>query len=270
VRAEERDLWVSADPNQIEQVLMNLTVNARDAMPDGGACFIDAGRVSVGNAPLIRLRVRDTGIGMDAAVKERIFEPFFTTKGAGAGTGLGLSTAYGVVRQHGGSISVESSPGAGATFEVLLPAAEDATLATAGAASAAAGPSGTETVLLVEDEEGVRRVAERFLRRQGYDVHVASSGAEALEIAARLGRPIDLLFTDVMMPAMSGRELAERLRVMQPDLKVLFVSGYTGDYLQTQTGELPPGTHLLYKPYALGRTAQLIREILEGQPVLER
>ncbi len=270
VRTDERDLWVSADPNQIEQILMNLTVNARDAMPDGGECFIDVARAVVGNAPFIRIRVRDTGMGMDAATKERIFEPFFTTKGAGAGTGLGLSTAYGVVQQHGGSISVESSPGAGATFDVLLPAAEDAALAADGAASAGASTSGTETVLLVEDEEGVRRVAERFLRHQGYDVHVASSGFEALEIAARLGRPIDLLFTDVMMPAMSGRELAERLRLAQPDLKVLFVSGYTGDYLQTQTGELPAGTHLLYKPYELGRTARLIRGILEGQPVPER
>jgi signal transduction histidine kinase/ActR/RegA family two-component response regulator len=261
------DLWVNADPNQIEQVLMNLTANARDAMPDGGACHIEVGRASAAGQPFVRIRVRDTGIGMDAPTLERLFEPFFTTKGPGDGTGLGLSTAYGVVQQHGGSITVHSSPGAGATFDVLLPAV-DATVRTSPEAVASIAPSsGKETVLLVEDEDAVRRVAERFLRRQGYDVLVASGGAEALVIAATAGRPLALLFTDVMMPGMNGFELAEQLRRLQPEIKVLFVSGYTGDYLQTQTGELPAGTHFLYKPYQLSRTAQMIREILDEHAV---
>lgn len=269
VTALERDLWVNADPNQIEQVLMNLTVNARDAMPDGGESHVEVGRVQVEGTPFIRIRFRDTGTGITAETKERLFEPFFTTKRPGEGTGLGLATTYGVVQQHGGTITVDSSPGTGATFDVLLPAVEGVAGAATGAAIAELRPGGTETVLLVEDEDAVRRVAERFLRRQGYHVLVASGGAEALEIAAKAGRPLDLLFTDVMMPGMNGRDLAERLRLQQPDLKVLFVSGYTGDYLQTQTGELPSGTHFLYKPYEPRRTASLIREILDGRVVGE-
>ena len=268
VAALERDLWVNADPNQIEQVLMNLAANARDAMPDGGACHIDVERARAAGPPFVRIRIRDTGVGMDAPTRARLFEPFFTTKGPGQGTGLGLSTAYGVVQQHGGSITVHTtSPGAGATFDVLLPAVE-ATVRTPPESMAAFAPSnGTETVLLVEDEEAVRRVAERFLRRQGYNVLVASGGAEALDIAAAAGRPLDLLFTDVMMPGMNGFELAEHLRRRQSDIKVLFVSGYTGDYLQTRTGELPAGTHFVYKPYELSRTARMIREILDERAV---
>jgi len=159
---------------------------------------------------------------------------------------------------------VESSPGAGATFDVLLPAVESVARPTSEVVATVSDAGGSETVLLVEDEDAVRRVAERFLRRQGYNVLVASGGAEALEIAST-SHPLDLLFTDVMMPGMNGFELAERLRHLQPGIKVMFVSGYTGDYLETQTGELPAGTHFVYKPYEPRRTAHLIREILDGR-----
>jgi signal transduction histidine kinase len=264
VNTTERDLWVNGDANQIEQILMNLIANARDAMPNGGECHVDVSRVESASAPFIRIRVRDTGIGMDGSVREHLFEPFFTTKAPGEGTGLGLATAYGIVQQHGGSILVESTLGAGATFDVLLPAVEAEARPTPDASAPVTDTSGSETVLLVEDEDAVRRVAERFLRRQGYNVLVASGGAEALEIAS-MGHPLDLLFTDVMMPGMNGFELADRLRHLQPGIKVMFVSGYTGDYLETQTGELPAGTHFVYKPYEPRRTAHLIREILDGR-----
>ena len=265
VTADERDLLIDADANQIQQVLMNLTVNARDAMPNGGQLRISAEHVRLRDARYVRVRVRDSGVGMDAETRERLFEPFFTTKAPGLGTGLGLSTVYGVVQQHGGHIEVQSLPREGTTFDVFLPASTRARKVSSGEHIATVAATGNETVLLVEDEDAVRRVAERFLRRAGYEVLVASGGAEAIGIAGTLGRPIDLLFTDVMMPGMNGRELAERLRAAQPALKVLFVSGYSGDYLQTQTGELPAGTHFLYKPYEPSRAAVLIRDILDGR-----
>jgi two-component system, cell cycle sensor histidine kinase and response regulator CckA len=258
-------LWVNADPNQIEQVLMNLAVNARDAMPNGGTCHLDVSPIRHGSGDFVRLQLRDTGIGMDTATKARIFEPFFTTKGPGEGTGLGLATAYGVIQQHGGSITVESSPGAGATFDILLPAALSTDSTVAMPPVPLEQVHGVETILLVEDDDAVRRVAERFLRRQGYDLLVASGGAEAMQIVQGSGKPIDLLFTDVMMPGMNGFELAERLRGVQPDIAVMFVSGYTGDYLETQTGELPAGTHFVYKPYEPVVTARLIRTVLDAR-----
>jgi len=263
----ERDLWVNADPNQIEQVLMNLVANARDAMPEGGVCRVEVGQARVADGSFVRIRVADTGVGMDAATRDRLFEPFFTTKAPGEGTGLGLSTAYGVLQQHGGSIVVDSHPGAGTTFDLLLPAADAAARAVPSAAVHVPGAGGTEAVLLVEDEDAVRRVAERFLRREGYEVLVASSGTEALALVKNTDRRLDLLFTDVMMPGMSGFELAERVRLLQPQIKVMFVSGYTGDYLETQAGELPSGAHFVYKPYETRHTARLIREILDKRTV---
>jgi two-component system, cell cycle sensor histidine kinase and response regulator CckA len=263
IAVEARDLWVNADPNQIEQVIMNLAANARDAMPDGGTCFLEVARVSMDDEAFIRVRLRDTGIGMDAATRERIFEPFFTTKPAGEGTGLGLATAYGVVQQHGGSITVQSAPRAGSTFDVLLPAARTPTGSTPVVPFPAPHEEGSETILLVEDDAAVRRVAERFLRRQGYDLLVAASGSDALELVERSGKSVDLLFTDVMMPGMNGFELASRLRVVQPKMQVMFVSGYTGDYLETQAGELPDGTHFVYKPFEPASTARMIRAILD-------
>jgi signal transduction histidine kinase len=267
VSVQERDLWVNADPNQVEQVLMNLTANARDAMPDGGTCFVDVSRVRHAGIPSIRLRVRDTGVGMDEATKRRLFEPFFTTKKPGEGTGLGLATAYGVIQQHGGSITIESSPGKGAVVDVLLPEVDRTGNAVPDHTLLATEQTGTETVLLVEDEDAVRRVAERFLRRQGYKVFVASGGAEALEIVEKASEPLHLLFTDVMMPGMNGFELADRIRALRPAIKVMFVSGYTGDYLITQTGELPTGTNFVYKPYETRRTARMIRDILDEREV---
>ena len=262
-----RDLWVNADPNQIEQVLMNLAANARDAMPEGGACRVEVGHTRVADASFVRIRVADTGVGMDAATRERLFEPFFTTKGPGEGTGLGLATAYGVLQQHGGSIVVDSHPGAGTTFDLVLPAADAAVRAVPSTSVHVPGAGGTEAVLLVEDEDAVRRVAERFLRREGYEVLVASSGTEALALVKESDRRLDLLFTDVMMPGMSGFELAERVRLLQPQIKVMFVSGYTGDYLETQAGELPSGALFVYKPYETKHTARLIREILDKRAV---
>lgn len=267
VSVQERDLWVNADPNQVEQVLMNLTANARDAMPDGGSCFVDVSRVRHDGIPSIRIRVRDTGVGMDEATKRRLFEPFFTTKKPGEGTGLGLATAYGVIQQHGGSITIESSPGEGAVVDVLLPEVDRTGHAVTDHSMLPTEQTGTETVLLVEDEDAVRRVAERFLRRQGYKVFVASGGAEALEIAEKTSEPLHLLFTDVMMPGMNGFELAGRVRALRPHIKVMFVSGYTGDYLVTQTGELPTGTNFVYKPYETRRTARMIRDILDEREV---
>jgi len=267
ITALERDLWVNADPNQLEQVLMNLTANARDAMPDGGTCTIAVGRVLHAGVPSIRMRVRDSGIGMDESIKRRVFEPFFTTKKSGEGTGLGLATAYGVIQQHGGSITIESSPGEGTVVDVILPAADSTGHALPALPLHPTGRAGSETVLLVEDEDAVRRVAERFLRRQGYKVLVASGGAEALEIAETTSEPLHLLFTDVMMPGMNGFLLAERIRALHPHIKVMFVSGYTGDYLVSQTGELPSGTHFVYKPYETHRTARMIRDILDEPAV---
>ena len=266
ITVTERGLWVNADPNQIEQVLMNLAANARDAMLEGGQCFLDVARVTTADGPFVRLRMRDTGVGMDEDTRERVFEPFFTTKAPGEGTGLGLATAYGVIQQHGGSIAVQSTPNTGTTFDVLLPASRTPTGSTAVVEFPHAHDTGTETILLVEDEDSVRRVAERFLRRQGYDLLVAANGIDALKIAEDSSRQIDLLFTDVMMPNMNGFELAARLRAQRPNLQVMFVSGYTGDYLETQAGELPAGTHFVYKPFEPVKTARMIRAILDQRP----
>ena len=257
------DLRVDGDPNQIEVVLMNLVVNARDAMPTGGVCSIHLERTILNDSAFVRLQVRDTGVGMDGTTRQRLFEPFFTTKRTGEGTGLGLSTVYGVVQQHGGSISVLSEEGQGATFDVFMPIATSLLHQPSASDTTRLQATGSETVLLVEDEAAVRRVGERFLRRHGYNVLVASSAAEALDLAT-LDITIDLLFTDVMMPGVSGFELADRLRDMRPSIKVMFVSGYTGDYLESLAGELPAGSVFVSKPYDPTRTARMIRELLDG------
>ncbi|HUK22739.1 MAG TPA: ATP-binding protein [Gemmatimonadales bacterium] len=267
---------VLADPGQLEQVLMNLAVNSRDAMPHGGRLSIvtvntivgehDPGRIPV-MAPgaWVLLTVSDTGTGMDAATQARIFEPFFTTKEAGKGTGLGLSTVYGIVKQSGGFITVESEAGQGTTFRIYLPPVASVTETTDVQAVKANAALGRETILLVEDEEAVRSLAARSLRRHGYVLLVASRPSEAIELAARHQGNIDLLLTDVIMPGSNGRELSRRLSEARPDLRVLFISGYA-DGTVTQHGILGPDIELLEKPFTPAALAHRVRETLDRPP----
>ena len=262
---------VKADPSQIEQVLLNLALNARDAMPQGGSLTFEltdtvvdemTARRQVPMQPgrYILLAVRDTGIGMDAATQARIFEPFFTTKAEGRGTGLGLSTVYGIVKQSGGYVWVSSQPGQGATFNVYLPRAGDAADQPPPAA-AAADLSGSETVLVIEDEPGVRRLVEKILQRFGYDVLVASTPAEALAIARDHAGPIDLLITDVVLPQMSGRSVGDQIAAARPGIRVLYMSGYTDDAI-VHHGVLDPDTPFLQKPFTGKEFAQKVRTVL--------
>ncbi len=263
---------VKADPSQIEQVLLNLVVNARDAMPTGGVLAITttsaapdpgAGTEVQGPAgPCAMLAVSDTGQGMDAETRSRIFEPFFTTKEAGKGTGLGLSTVYGIVRQHGGAIDVESAPGEGTTFRVFLPRVEGVSEAVEAAGGAAVARNGSETVLLVEDEEGVRRVAVEILQEFGYEVLEATEATGALLIAERHPGPVHLLLTDVIMPQMGGPELAGRIGALRPGIRVLYMSGYTGEALG-ERGAVAPDVALLHKPFTPAALGRAVREALD-------
>jgi nitrogen-specific signal transduction histidine kinase len=261
---------VKVDPGQFNQVLMNLVVNARDAMPQGGVLTIETATVALDGsqgggftaAPPSRyflLTVSDTGIGMDEEVKRRLFEPFFTTKEVGKGSGLGLSTVYGIVRQSGGWIGVDSEPGRGTTFRVYLPLAVEA-------ASQAPEPAqstleGHETVLVVEDEPAVRDLACLALRLRGYQVLEAANGDDAVAISTRHPGPIDLVLTDVIMPGIAGRELVERLRVQRPEARVLFMSGYAGDEM-SRGGVPETGTPYLQKPFDAQSLAASVREAL--------
>jgi len=209
----------------------------------------------------VRLTVADTGKGMDAEIMIHLFEPFYTSKATGKGTGLGLSTVYGIVKQSGGEIVVESEPGSGATFHIYLPRIAASTDAAHPARVQAAVRAGTETILLVEDEPGVRQLVREMLLRLGYTILEAGSGAEALRIFER-HQGINLLLTDVIMPQMSGRDLAERLRSLQPSLKVLYMSGYTDDML-AHHGVLEPNVFLLPKPFAPDELAAKLREVLD-------
>ena len=263
---------VMVDPSQIEQVLVNLAVNARDAMPDGGKLTIMTADVFLGPDSMqfvdlppgryVRLSVSDTGVGMSSEVQARVFEPFFTTKEVGKGTGLGLATCYGIVKQSGGDIRVMSEPGKGSTFEVFLPAlSEDAV--DAGAVSHPGDlPRGTETVLLVEDEPLVRSMASQVLREQGYTVLESTNGVEALRVVEERGEErIHLLLTDMVMPQMGGSELAERLRTQHPETGVLFTSGYT-DAAVVHQDLLQSGTDFIHKPFTPAALAQKIRSVL--------
>ncbi len=267
---------VLADPGQLEQVLVNLVVNARDAIPAGGRVTIATANLQLqaadgarGNGvrpgAYVTLSVSDTGAGMDVPTQARIFEPFFTTKAAGKGTGLGLSTVYGIVEQSGGHIAVESAPGQGATFTIFLPrhAGAGAGAARPGQPDRRSLPSGTETLLLVEDEAAVRASARRLLERQGYTVIEARHGADALRIVESGDHPIDLVLTDLVMPEMGGRELVERLRARQPSLKVLFMSGYS-ERAVTVDGIMPAGTGFMEKPFTIEQLTRRTREILDG------
>jgi PAS domain S-box-containing protein len=269
-------LWyVLADPGQIEQALVNLVTNARDAMPEGGVVTIttanlqlhaadDARGNGVRPGAYVTLSVRDTGVGMDVPTQARIFEPFFTTKDAGKGSGLGLSTVYGIVEQSGGHIAVESAPGQGATFTIFLPRHEASPGAPAPGQSDRRGlPTGSETLLLVEDEAAVRASARRLLERHGYAVVEARHGRDALRILEEGNHRIDLVITDLVMPEMGGRELVERLRARHPSMRVLFMSGYS-ERAVTSDGAMPAGTGFVEKPFTVEQLVRRTREILDG------
>jgi signal transduction histidine kinase len=261
---------VRMDPGALEQVIVNLVVNAKDAMPNGGVLrirtdalevrtdYAQRSRVEVPLGPYTRISVSDTGTGMPPEVRERVFEPFFTTKPQGKGTGLGLATCYGLIKQAEGFIWVDSTPGVGTTFEVILPRATAEVEARA-ARTTRQVLGGAETILVAEDERPIRSLAERVLRRFGYRVLLAQDGEEALRVAEDYGQPIDLLLTDVVMPKMDGLELAERLKVSRPDTSVLFMSGYPA----TEHG-LPEGLDLLLKPFTPNDLGSRIRTLLDA------
>jgi len=265
---------VKADAGQMEQVIMNLVINAGDAMPNGGKLMLETANVSfdderVGRYPELKpgdyvmLAITDTGTGMNAEVKARVFEPFFTTKGVGQGTGLGLSTCYGIIKQSGGHISVYSEPGRGTTFKIYLPQFEPPVKIPARRLDSPGLPRGTETILLVEDDPALREMAATLLRRLGYTVLAAANGLEALNLKQeRTTGHIDLLFTDVVMPHMSGRELADRVRALYPHTKILFTSAYTENAIVHQ-GVLNPGVTLLQKPFTPAALANKLREVLD-------
>ncbi|MBI3327296.1 MAG: GAF domain-containing protein, partial [Nitrospinae bacterium] len=265
---------VKADPGQLEQVLLNLVINARDAMPQGGQLTVETANVElnetstpahVGVRPglYVRLAVRDTGCGMDAETQSHLFEPFFTTKEPGKGTGLGLATVYGIVMQSGGHIAVDSAPGRGATFTIYLPGIEEAVEAVESNKARSSLMCGEGTVLLVEDETEVRELAHEILEMAGYTVLAAGSGKEALEMCERHTGPIHLLLTDVVMSGMSGPAVAERLTSSRPGMKVLYMSGYAGDAV-AQHGVLDPDRTLLQKPFTPDALARKVREVIDA------
>jgi PAS domain S-box-containing protein len=271
---------IRVDPGQIEQVIVNLAVNARDAMPEGGKLRVvtenshvslDDPRVLGGLSAgkYVTLEVKDTGMGMTEEVKARIFEPFFTTKEPGKGTGLGLATCYGIVKQSGGHIEVDSEPGKGAKFAIYFPRIEESAAALPKRDDLGFLPQGQETVLLVEDEPSVRGLALRILQELGYSVLVASNGDEALRVLKdNEGRKIDLLLSDVVMPQLGGRELAERFRLIHPEAKIILVSGYTDDALVRQS--LPEqGIAFLQKPFTPASFARKVREVLDQRSLKE-
>jgi two-component system cell cycle sensor histidine kinase/response regulator CckA len=268
---------VKVDPGQLEQILVNLAVNARDAMRDGGKLSIGASNVELDDAycashpdatpgRFVLLSVSDTGHGMSDEVKAQIFEPFFTTKPKGSGTGLGLSMTYGAVKQANGSIAVDSEAGKGTTVKIYLPRIEPEAVRTRESADPQELLDGTETVLLVEDEDVVRNLCVRILERLGYKVLQASNGAEAIGIAQRYGDRIHLLMTDVVMPGMNGSELATQLVILRPETRVLFTSGYTEDAI-VHHGVLDEGVFFIGKPYTPSVLARKVREVLDGKRV---
>jgi CheY-like chemotaxis protein len=283
---------VKADPGQMEQVMLNLAVNSRDAMPKGGKLTIETRDVELDQnhsralegAPAgkyVMLAVSDTGDGMDTETQAHMFEPFFTTKAPGKGTGLGLATVYGVVKQSDGWIWVDSEPGRGTTFKIHLPRvdesqAEEAQAKQSGAEasraheertlsttqSLATAPKGTETVLVVEDQDGIRDIVRESLRRNGYNVLIAVDGNEALEMASAYRDPIHLLVTDLVMPNIGGRELAKRLKPVRPEMKVLFMSGFS-ERSALEIHDTGLSAMVLQKPFSLDALARNVRAILD-------
>jgi len=271
---------VKADQGQLEQVIMNLAVNARDAMPQGGKLTISTENMvmdqefvrrypyPVQPGPYICLTVTDSGIGMDAETKARAFEPFFTTKEKGKGTGLGLSTVYGVVKQSGGYIDIYSTPGKGTSFKIYLPRVDDAIKAHGPLAGPAASFEGKETILLAEDEESLRKLTRTTLESLGYVVLEANDGVEALEVSEQHEGPIHLLLTDVVMPGMGGRTLAQELTRRRPETRIVYMSGYTGQAVGSQS-PIEPGSDFLSKPFTRETLARKIREALDRRVVAE-
>jgi len=266
---------INADPGQIEQVLINLVVNARDAMKDGGKITIETANVELDAAYsdmhiavtpgyYVMLAVSDTGIGMDAETRKHIFEPFFTTKELGKGTGLGLSMVYGIVKQSGGNIWVYSELGKGTTFKIYLPQVQAGAnqTVTVDKPSALSGAGATETILLVEDEEMVRKLTSDILRENGYQVLAASNGEEAIQICNEYEGEIDLMLTDVVMPAMNGKRLSEIVRPIQENMRVVYMSGYTDDAI-VHHGVLDPGTNFIEKPFTADTLTSTIQEVLQ-------
>jgi nitrogen-specific signal transduction histidine kinase/CheY-like chemotaxis protein len=268
------NLWrVKADPVQIEQVLVNLAANSRDAMPGGGELVIGTGNVEysetiylgTGEMPpgaYVLLSVSDTGCGMDEATQSRIFEPFFTTKEQGKGTGMGLAMVYGIVKQSGGYILADSKEGKGTTFRIYFPRTVEEAWPVTPETSSTASLAGKETVLLVEDQDEVRHLVEEILRKQGYTVLTASNGDDALRLGKSQKKPIHLLLTDMVMPGMNGKELAERMQKMRPGMKVILMSGYAEDGL-IQWGTIIQGMEFLKKPFRVETLIQTVRKILD-------
>jgi PAS domain S-box-containing protein len=264
---------VKADQGQLEQVIMNLAVNARDAMPDGGKLRVETANVELDQAyawqhagakpgHYVMLALTDSGTGIDAETLAHIFEPFFTTKEVGKGTGLGLATVYGVVKQSGGYIWVESKPGQGATFQIFLPRVEEPATSITSTAPLTETSGGSETILLVEDAESLRKLTRQFLESHGFRVLVAQNGEEAVEVEGEHSGKIDLLLTDVVMPGMNGRVLSERLLPKQPGMRVLYISGYTDSFIAGH-GVLERGMALLHKPFTEDALIKKVREILD-------
>jgi len=275
VDAGDHPVCLRADPTQLEQVIMNLVVNARDAMPSGGRLTLEISRAHLDadyckHAPdthpgdYVCIAVSDTGCGMSADVLSRIFEPFFTTKEAGKGTGLGLATVYGIVKQSGGNVTVYSEVGHGTTFKVYLPLSEEEAAEPEKPTIETAAPEGTETILLVEDENSLREVTCEYLQKKGYTVLVASEVESAIEVVQGCARPIDLLLTDVILPGGSGVQLAQRLAGDHPQMRVLYVSGYTADAIVHHGGH-DSNFAFLSKPFSLPALARKIRSILDAE-----
>jgi CheY-like chemotaxis protein len=274
-RKLDQDLWpISEDPARIEQVLINLAVNARDAMPEGGTLTFETECVEIGEAEaraqpalepgrFVRLLVSDTGIGMDSEVAARAFEPMFTTKSSGQGTGLGLATVYTIVSQAGGSIEIASQPGVGTGIEILIPATDKGPAEDTEPSRAVPAGRG-ESVLIAEDDPAVRRVAERILSSAGYTVMSAGGGPEALELLDESYLQVDLLLSDVVMPGMRGDDLARRAVAMRPGLHVLFMSGYSEAAPPSDLGPTAGGTSFIDKPFDAGTLLERIRELLHS------
>jgi CheY-like chemotaxis protein len=265
---------VKLDAGQLEQVFLNLAVNARDAMEKGGTLTFETGLAAVNAAftlrhsdmapgPIVRLSVSDTGCGMTDQAKTHLFEPFFTTKEKGKGTGLGLATVYGIVKQSGGDIDAESAPGRGTTFNIYLPQMAGLPKDEDKENDESVALSGSETILLVEDEEVIRGLGVRILTANGYTVLTAANGREALNALERRGTPVDLLMTDVVMPGMSGRELAREIAKKSLARRTLFVSGYTDDAI-LRHGVLDPGVAFLNKPFTADSLLRKLRAVLDG------